>query len=171
MRLALAIAIATGCLALASCGDDGEDATTSETSTTTTETGGATGGGGGDEAGRGEEQDTGGMAAESASGDPAAAIEAFFVSGDAGLVCSELATEELIALVYGDEAGCRAALVPEASPDAVSIEDLEVSDTEATATVIPEGGPQDGVETEVTLINEDGAWQLESLEADVPAGP
>jgi hypothetical protein len=37
--------------------------------------------------------------------------------------------------------------------------------------VIPDGGPNDGIETEVVLAKKGDAWLVDSLEADVPAGP
>ncbi len=102
---------------------------------------------------------------------PRVALEAFFTSGDPDLVCAELATERLVSSAYGDEKGCRQAQVPAAVPDAIDVKSLDVAGDEATATVIPEGGPNDGIETEVVLVDEGGAWLVDSLEADVPAGP
>ncbi len=37
--------------------------------------------------------------------------------------------------------------------------------------MVPEGGPNDGFEHDVVLVREGGAWLVDSLEADIPAGP
>jgi hypothetical protein len=110
-------------------------------------------------------------AAGTTASDPEEVLEVFFTSGIPDLVCGELATDNLLSSAYGDEEGCRKAQVPAATPDSIEITDLEESGDEATATVIPDGGPNDGIETEVVLVKEGDAWLVDSLEADVPAGP
>jgi hypothetical protein len=110
-------------------------------------------------------------AAGTTASDPEEVLEVFFTSGIPDLVCGELATEKLLSSAYGDEQGCRKAQVPAATPDSIEITELEESGDEATATVIPDGGPNDGIETEVVLVKEGDAWLVDSLEADVPAGP
>ena len=168
MRPTLIAALVTACLFGAACGDD--DGTTSTTAapatgSTATEVGTDSESDGGE---GGDEDSSGGGAPGS---DPESTLEDFFTSGDPELICVELATEELVALVWGDEQGCRDALVANAIPDSIEIEDLEESDGEATATVTPGGGPNKGIPTEVTLVDEDGTWRVESIQADVPAGP
>jgi hypothetical protein len=124
---------------------------------------------GGDEAGN-EGGGAGGVAADSPGDDPETALDAFFLSGDPDLVCGELATESLLSSAYGDEEGCRAAQVPGATPKSIEITALVVAGDEAEAKLIPAGGPNDGIKTTVALVN-DGGWRVDSLEADIPAGP
>jgi hypothetical protein len=113
---------------------------------------------------------SGGVAAESPGADPESALEAF-VSGDPDLVCGELATEALIADAYGDEQGCRAAQAPGATPSSIEIVEIETSGDTTEAVVIPEGGPNGGFEHEVVLVREGDTWLVDSLKADIPAGP
>lgn len=177
MRVPAKISIVIAALALLSgCG--GEDETSSSTTTASTSAAatGPTGAeeaqpdappetaGGGDGAGGGE-------AASGPGGDPESALEAFFTSGDPDLVCAELATAKLLASAYGDERGCRQAQVPAAIPKAIEIEELDSSGDMAEAIVVPEGGPNDGFEHEVVLVREGDSWLVDSLEADIPAGP
>ena len=108
---------------------------------------------------------------EALATDPEAALEIFFTSGDPKAACDELVTESLLSTAYGDAKGCRQAQVPAAVPDAIEIKSLDVSDEAAQATVIPDGGPNDGIETEVVLVKEGDAWLVDSLKADIPAGP
>ena len=173
MRVVAVVALLAALALVAGCGDDEETTTTSaptaetttEDETTTTPTAGD------EEEGEDEAPDGGGAPAEAPGDDPETALEAFFTSGDPDLVCGELATDKALTSAYGDEKGCRQAQVPAATPDAIDIKSLDVSGDEATATVIPDGGPNDGIETEVTLENEGGSWLVDSLKADVPAGP
>jgi hypothetical protein len=126
-----------------------------------------------DDGGADEEdaEGTGGVAADSPGSDPESALEAFFVSGDPDLVCGELAADELLSSAYGDEQGCRAAQAPGATPKSIEIVSLEESGDSAKAVVIPTGGPNDGFEHEVVLVREGDSWLVDSLEADIPAGP
>jgi hypothetical protein len=158
-----AIAIAAG------CGDDGDETTTEATTTAT----GATGSDVEQVSPPLDARKDGTTAADpgGSGASPREALEGFFTSGVPDIACGELATEALLSRAYGDEQGCREAQVPAAVPDSIEITELEESGDEATATVIPDGGPNDGIETEVTLVNEGGAWLVDSLEADVPAGP
>ena len=64
--------------------------------------------------------------------------------------------------------GCIAGEKPGALAESVEIKELD--DDGAEATVVPTGGPYDGVEVEVKLVD-DGGIRVDSLEADVPAGP
>jgi hypothetical protein len=166
-------------VAIAGCGGDEETTTstaapaTSSTTTSTTAsspsepTTSTTTGSEPEEGGGG----SGGVAAESSGADPESALEDFFVSGDPDLVCGELATEDLLADAYGDEQGCRAAQAPGATPSSIEIVEIETSGDTAEAVVVPKGGPNDGFEHEVVLVREGDTWLVDSLKADIPAGP
>lgn len=178
MRALVTIAALIAALAaLAGCGGDDETTTAAQSATsttaaesTTTSTEATTD----DSSGPGGGTDDGGGGGEASSGpgsDPESALEAFFTSGDPDLVCGELATQELLASAYGDERGCRQAQVPAAIPKSIDIKEIEIDGETTEAVVVPDGGPNDGFEHEVVLVHEGDAWQVDSLEADIPAGP
>jgi len=172
MRLAAVALIPVLAIAVGCGGDD--DETTTDTTTAPAATG-VTGAAPEQVEPPAEVQDDDGRAAgpdASASGSgPRVALMAFFTSGDPDLVCGELATERLLSSAYGDEKGCRQAQVPAAIPDSIEIHSLETAGDEARAVVTPTGGPNDGIETDVMLVSEGGTWRVDSLKADVPAGP
>jgi hypothetical protein len=119
----------------------------------------------------GNDDSSGDGGSTGAGSDPESALNAFFTSGDPDLVCGEIATPELIASAYGDERGCRQAQVPAAVAKSIEIKELETDGDETEAVVVPEGGPNDGFDHEVVLIREGDTWLVDSLEADIPAGP
>ena len=178
MRAALLTAPVALVLVLAGCGGEEEQPTTPSASTrpvstastasTTAPTTEPTTTAPADDGSGGE---GGGDAEDSPGSNPETALEAFFVSGDPDLVCGELATDDLVADAYGDEAGCRAAQAPGATPESIEIVELETSGETTEAVVVPEGGPNDGFEHDVTLVLEGDSWLVDSLEADIPAGP
>jgi hypothetical protein len=90
-------------------------------------------------------------------------------------ICDSLVTPNYVKTAYGDRDGCLAGQKPGALAD--SIEDITVNESgggAASAVAIPVGGPYDGVEVEVSLVaatDLEGAWLVDSLVADVPAGP
>jgi hypothetical protein len=172
----VAIGLLLGALAVAGCGDEEGPATTAPTTTattqtTTTETATTANG---DEAGEAD-----GPGGQLEVGRPVTienTLEAVFTgSADAALICDVLATEKYVRTAYGAREGCIAAQKPGALADSVRVEGVIRSGpapgVAATALVIPAGGPYDGVEVEVELIREPGGWRVDSLLADVPAGP
>jgi hypothetical protein len=96
-------------------------------------------------------------------------------SGTVEQGCSTLVGEEFVRDAYGDVSGCEAARRGAAAlARRVSFVKVTESGATASATVIPTGGPYDGVEVEVELVADpehEGAWLVASLFADVPAGP
>jgi len=91
------------------------------------------------------------------------------------VICDQLVTAEYVGTAYGDRSGCVAAQSPGALADSIEgIEQNTTSDESVEALVIPKGGPYDGVEVAVTLVpatDLEDAWVVDSLVADVPAGP
>jgi hypothetical protein len=182
MRALLTTAVVFAALALLpGCGDDDETTSTTSPTTSSTTATAATGPTGPDEAqpadppaatgGDGGGDDDGGGGEPAAGEDPEGALEAFFTSGDPDVACGEVVTEDLVAENYGDERGCRQAQVPGAVADSIEVKELEVDGDSAQAVVVPRGGPNDGFDHDVTLTNVDGLWMLESIDADIPAGP
>lgn len=93
-------------------------------------------------------------------------------SVDPALICDELVTEHYVRTAYGAREGCIAAQKPGALAE--SLNGLHVDSgagDRATATVVPGGGPYDDVDVEVELVRDGGGWRIDSLLADVPAGP
>ena len=89
--------------------------------------------------------------------------------------CATLVTESFVRDAYGDRAGCEAArAAPGALARSVEVSRVREAGEVATALAVPSGGPYDGVEVEIGLVadpaREDG-WLVDSLFADVPAGP
>ena len=89
-------------------------------------------------------------------------------------ICDELVTPEYVKTAYGDREGCIAAQDPGSLAESVQVSDVQESGETATAVARPVGGPYDGVDVEVSLVaatDLEGAWLVDSLFADVPAGP
>lgn len=173
----LAIGLLLGSLVVAGCGDDEEPATTATTApeatqTPTTET--ATTADGDEDGDQAEAEGDGGKETIEI-GRPTSienTLEAVFTGSlDAALICDELVTERYVRSAYGAREGCIAAQKPGALADSVEIADVEEAGGSASAVAIPTGGPYDGVEVEVELVREPGGWRVDSLLADVPAGP
>ncbi len=89
-------------------------------------------------------------------------------------ICDDLVTPEYVATAYGDRAGCIAAQRGGTLADSIEGTFGNASGETATVVVTPKGGPYDGVDVEVELVaaaDLEGAWLIDSLLADVPAGP
>ena len=89
-------------------------------------------------------------------------------------ICDDLVTPEYVETAYGDRQGCLAAQDPGSLAESVQIGEVQEAADGATAVAKPAGGPYDGVDVEVTLVpatDLEGAWLVDSLFADVPAGP
>lgn len=97
------------------------------------------------------------------------------VSGSPEQGCSELVTEAFVRTAYGNREGCEAARTANGSlADSVEVGDVSEDGERASAIAVPEGGPYGGVEVEVELVADPalgGAWLVDSLLADIPAGP
>ena len=111
----------------------------------------------------------GGASAAAAPADAEGVIEAVFTGSlPPATICDELLTASYVEEAYGSREGCLAGEKPGALADSVEVAKLD----EATgrATVVPTGGPYDGVDVMVELVDDDGV-RIASLTADVPAGP
>jgi hypothetical protein len=86
--------------------------------------------------------------------------------GDAVEACTDFVTADFVATAYGGRANCIAARRPNALAESVEITE-EGGDS---FTVVPKGGPYDGVEVTVEVV-EEGGFRVASLLADIPAGP
>jgi hypothetical protein len=89
-------------------------------------------------------------------------------------ICDQLVTPEYVKTAYGDREGCIAAQDPGSLAESVQVSEVQESGDTATAVARPLGGPYDGVDVEVSLVaatDLEGAWVIDSLFADVPAGP
>jgi hypothetical protein len=164
-----------GLLLLVSCGDEEEPVATGGEEPTTVTAATTTEGTAADEATARAAEDEAEAARPATVEDT---IEAVLTgSVDAAVICDELATEKYVRTAYGAREGCIAAQRPGALADSVGVEGMIRNESgpgpavAATAVVIPAGGPYDGVEVEVGLVRDAGGWQVDSLVADVPAGP
>ena len=174
-RIALLALLAA--LPIAACGDDDSTsgASTSTGSPTATSTPSTTATSGG--ASGAQPAEEGGS--EAAAEDPALTrdqvITAVLTGSEApALTCDALVTERFVRQAYGARQGCIAALSAGSLARSVEIGTVGEAGGRATATVVPTGGPYDGVEVKVELVTDparDNAWQVDSLFADVPAGP
>ena len=95
-------------------------------------------------------------------------------SGSPHQGCEELVTEGFVRGAYGDTAGCMAAREQGGLARGVEIARISERGDAASAVAVPDGGPYDGLEVEVELVRDPArsdAWLVDSLLADVPAGP
>lgn len=166
-------------LGFAACGDDepkSADETVPTTSSTTADAAptsteavatGDTGEGKPEDSGpapqAGDQGDAGGEPAAS----PEEAIRAVLTAaGDPEQACTDFVTSQFVTTAYGGRANCIAARRPSALADSLRITDEGAGEF----TVVPEGGPYDGVEVTVEVVDE-GGYRVSSLLADIPAGP
>ncbi|HEY8000892.1 MAG TPA: hypothetical protein VID76_03075 [Solirubrobacterales bacterium] len=109
----------------------------------------------------------------SGSGAPNAVIAAAAVltrGGTPQQACGTFVTEAFISTAYGGEENCVAARRPEALARSILV-GPEGDASSTTITVVPDGGPYDGVKVAVDLVEEDGGFRVDGLDANVPAGP
>lgn len=171
----LPLAAALAVLAPAGCGgDDGQSSTistaataesTAEASTTSSTT--ATTDGGETTSGKGTGDGSKGPSHETTIERNVVAVVG---SNEAALVCGSLATGRFLREAYGSAEGCRAAIAAQPASE-VEVSRVEIDGEAASAIAIPARGPLAGEEIEVTLVLEQGRWKVDTLIADVPAGP
>jgi hypothetical protein len=175
-RLVLCAAIAAA--VLAGCGDDGSAPSTTTISVppvaeTTTASESTAPVPPDDSAGTPEQADDPGADRPRSVEDVITAV--MTASEKPEVICDGLVTPKYVQTAYGDREGCIAAQKPGALADSIeAIEQGTSSDESVTAVAIPKGGPYDGAEVEITLLpatDLEDAWVVDSLVADVPAGP
>lgn len=173
--------VVAGLLSLTGCGDEEDDqppATTSPAGDTTTqgkpsETDSKPEVRDGDSKG-GRAGDAEGQAEPSRPTSVAEVTEAVLTgSGSPELICDELVTERFVREAYGAREGCIAAQGPGAQARSIGAGTYSNTSGEvARVSVVPEGGPYDGIEVTVELVTDpEGAYRVDSLIADVPPGP
>lgn len=179
MRRATTCVLAAVALIAAGCGDESSDSrpTTVSVSAPTSSTTTA------------RDEPTAPVAPDDSAGDPAAAddpgadrprsiedvVSAVLTGSETPVtICDSLVTSAYVKRAYGDREGCLAAQQPGSLAKSVDVGDVQEADASASAIAVPSGGPYDGVDVEVELVparDLDGAWRVDSLLADVPAGP
>jgi hypothetical protein len=90
------------------------------------------------------------------------------------VICDQLVTQAYVRTAYGGRTGCLAAQKPGALAESVDVTEVKADSGSATAVAVPTGGPYDGHDVMVKLIpaaDLEDAWVVDSLVADVPAGP
>ncbi|MFI5025192.1 MAG: hypothetical protein ACHQCI_00360 [Solirubrobacterales bacterium] len=166
MRHALTASLAALALFLAACGEksepevvapaNGGNGGSASTTTTNTTAGGQGGGGGGQKATPEDEVE-----------DAAIAV---LGGGDVGAACTDLVTERYVKSAYGDAQGCKAAVSKQGS-FSVSVSDIQINGSKATAKAKPAAGPNKGETIKVELVEEGGTWKVDSAVSNAPAGP
>jgi hypothetical protein len=84
--------------------------------------------------------------------------------------CGSFVTENFLETAYGGRENCEAARGSESLAEEVAL-DPKAKNTATHMTVIPDGGPYDGVKVEVEVVEVNGRYKVDALVADVPAGP
>ena len=90
--------------------------------------------------------------------------------GDVGAACTDLVTERYVKSAYGDAQGCKAAVSKQGS-FSVSVSDIQINGSKATAKAKPAAGPNKGETIKVELVEEGGTWRVDSAGSNAPAGP
>lgn len=168
---ALRITVVTllAALVLAGCGDAEMTPTPADSTTTTPEPLATTAdGAGGGEAGQAGET----AADEQRPLTISETVEIVLTSAAApSVICGELVTEAYVRAAYGAREGCLAAQKPGALANSVKAGVGLRDGATVSVTVVPKGGPYDGVDVRVELVRDGDGWRVDSLFADVPAGP
>jgi hypothetical protein len=166
IALAAAIVIA---FSLTGCGDDGDGesagaTTTSPQASASTSTTTA-GGNGGDDA----------IAIERAGPEKQVrrAVEAVLTSGDPADACGRYVTRRYLKAAYGGRQGCVQAQGPGSVASSLRSFSAQLGQAAGTARAVagPVGGPYDGVEVEVSLIQGGPGYEVDALRSDIPVGP
>lgn len=158
---ALLAALAVG---LTACGEKDESTATEPLAQEPQET--ETDGGGTDITA----EEGGGGSGPSAEKQVEETVVAVVGGGNSALACNELVTPAYLRDAYGDEQGCRAAVSQQDRVD-VAVEQIEIAGATATARAVPAAGPNRGETLRVELVHEAGAWRVDSLRSNAPAGP
>ena len=166
MRLMLAVAIVVA--AFAGCGGDGDGesagaTTTSPQASTSTSTTTTSGNGG----------DAFVIERAGPKKQVRRAVEAVLTSGDAAGACGRYVTGRYLKAAYGGRQGCVQAQGPGSAARSLRSFRAQFGQVAGTASAVavPSGGPYDGAEVEVSLVQGGPGYQVDALHADVPVGP
>lgn len=98
------------------------------------------------------------------------AAEAVLTSaGTPDQACGSYVTANFIVTAYGGEQNCIGAREGQALASAITVRSGDESSTQLV--VVPDGGPYGDSRVEVDLVEEEGGFRVDALEAHVPAGP
>ena len=99
------------------------------------------------------------------------ATVAVLVSGVPRIVCRLHATEHFVKTTFGSRGGCVRSTIPASAADSARVFAIGVDGDQATARVIPRGGPSSGEKITVRLVKIGGVWKVDSLRSSAPVGP
>jgi hypothetical protein len=173
IRLAVSITAVAAALAVGACGEKSEPEVvepvdSGATQDTTTET---TGGGGQNGRQGGGAQGGGGGGGQAIPEEQVEeAVSAVLGGRSTSDSCAGLVTERYVKSAYGDVKGCRAAVSTQGSFN-VQVSAVRVTGSKATAKAKPAAGPNRGETINVKLVDEQGAWRVDSALSNAPAGP
>ena len=105
------------------------------------------------------------------AGNPRGAVVAVLTSSDPADACGRYVTSQYLRVAYGDRQGCIRAQGPGSAANTLEFKDLRTDGNEATAAVVPSGGPYDAERVTVVLVRDGSRWAVDDLDANVPVGP
>ena len=99
------------------------------------------------------------------------AIKSVLASGVPDLACRQYSTEHYVKTTFGGRAGCVKSTLPASAAQSIAERKIEIKGEEASATIVPTGGPSDGETIKVTLVHQGAVWKVDTLNSNAPVGP
>ena len=99
------------------------------------------------------------------------AIKSVLASGVPDLACRQYSTERYVKTTFGGRAGCVKSTLPASAAQSIEERKIEIKGEEASATIVPSGGPSDGETIKVTLVRRGAVWKVDTLHSNAPVGP